>query len=116
MKKKRLSLMTTKQDFANVDLFVAPPPEVICEEELISPKQQELNRKIAQNVLNAHRLHVEDLMDILRMEMRVFSDFEKGLDHVTEDDITDYKELVGECLSQRIEVIEGLKTSFDTML
>ena len=107
-------MSTTKQEFEDTKLFVAPleTSEEAADESLvsdISPRQLTLNRAAASGILNAHKLHIEDLMEILRMEMRVFADFEKGLDSVTEDDISDYKELIGECLNQRIEVIEGLK-------
>jgi len=68
---KSLLLTANGKEFENSELFVAPAvSEVVIEEEVISPRQQELNRIVASDVLNAHKLHIEDLMDILRMEMR----------------------------------------------
>lgn len=75
--------------------------------------------KIAQQLLEAHRTHVDKIMDTLRMEMDALKEFEMLVidesrpSRPTEDEVLDYFESVGLCLDQRTTSGKELQREMD---
>jgi hypothetical protein len=93
---------SNKNGEANV--VVAMPPE---------------HMKIAQQLLEAHRSHVDKIMETLRMEMDALKEFEMLVidesrpTRPTEDEVLDYFESVGLCLDQRTSSGRDLQREMD---
>ena len=65
-----------------------------------------LHTKIAHELLEAHKLHVDQVMEILKVEMDALKDFElimleKGPRRPTEEEVLEYFEGLELCLEQR---------------
>jgi hypothetical protein len=65
-----------------------------------------MHTKIAYELLEAHKLHVDQIMETLKVEMDALKDFElimleKGPVRPTEDEVLEYFESLGLCLEQR---------------
>jgi hypothetical protein len=75
--------------------------------------------KIAQQLLEAHRSHVDKIMETLRMEMDALKEFEMLVidesrpTRPTEDEVLDYFESVGLCLDQRTSSGRDLQREMD---
>ena len=75
--------------------------------------------RIAQHLLEAHRTHVDKIMETLRIEMDVLKDFEMLVidksrpTRPTEDEVLDYFESVGLCLDQRTTSGKMLQREMD---
>ena len=65
-----------------------------------------MHTKIAYELLEAHKIHVDQIMETLKVEMDALKDFElimleKGPIRPTEDEVLEYFESLGLCLEQR---------------
>lgn len=65
-----------------------------------------MHTKIAYELLEAHKLHVDQIMETLKVEMDALKDFElimleKGPVRPTEEEVLEYFESLGLCLEQR---------------
>lgn len=65
-----------------------------------------VHTKIAYELLEAHKLHVDQIMETLKVEMDVLKDFElvmleKGPIRPSEEEVLEYFESLGLCLEQR---------------
>jgi hypothetical protein len=65
-----------------------------------------MHTKIACELLEAHKLHVDQIMETLKVEMDALKDFElimleKGPVRPTEEEVLEYFESLGLCLEQR---------------
>jgi hypothetical protein len=75
--------------------------------------------QIAQQLLEAHRTHVDKIMETLRMEMDALKEFEQLVideskpTRPTEEDVLDYFESVGLCLDQRTASGKELQREMD---
>jgi len=75
--------------------------------------------KIAEQLLEAHRTHVDKIMETLRMEMDALKEFEMLVidesrpTRPTEDEVLDYFESVGLCLDQRTASGKVLQREMD---
>jgi hypothetical protein len=96
------------------------PPEISADtngetRHTISPEHV----RIAQQLLEAHRSHIDKIMETLRMEMDALKEFEILLvdetrpSRPTEDDVLDYFESVGLCLDQRTSSGKELQREMD---
>ena len=75
---------------------------------------------LAQTLLDAHREHVDKIMETLRLEMDTMKEFELLVmdpdpSRPTEDDVLDYFESVGLCLDQRTASGKELQTAMDRL-
>jgi hypothetical protein len=71
---------------------------------------------IAIRLLRAHKVHVDRIMEILRMEMDALRDFDQLLEESgrpTEEEVLDYFESVGLCLDQRSQTSAQLQHELD---
>jgi hypothetical protein len=74
--------------------------------------------KIAQELLEAHKRHVDMIMETLKVEMDALKDFElvlleEGPRRPTEDEVLEYFESVGLCLEQRTKAGSILQKKMD---
>jgi len=86
------------------------------ETEFSSPQQKEEYLSIARQLLDAHRAHVDKIMETLRVEMDSMRDFEKKVmdeQHLSEDEVLTYFESIGLCLDQRSSSAEILQDEMD---
>lgn len=65
-----------------------------------------MHTKIAYELLEAHKKHIDQIMETLKVEMDALKDFEltileKGPVRPTEEEVLDYFESLGLCLEQR---------------
>ena len=65
-----------------------------------------VHTKIAHELLEAHKLHVDQVMETLKVEMDALKDFElimleQGPLRPTEEEVVEYFESLGLCLEQR---------------
>jgi hypothetical protein len=81
-----------------------------------SPAEQ---LQIAQKLLEAHRNHVDKIMETLRMEMDALKEFEQLVideskpTRPTEEEVLDYFESIGLCLDQRTASGKELQREMD---
>lgn len=71
---------------------------------------------IAIRLLRAHKLHVDRIMETLKMEMDALRDFDRLLEQAgrpTEEEVLDYFESVGLCLDQRSQASARLQLELD---
>jgi hypothetical protein len=72
---------------------------------------------IAHQLLEAHKTHVDQIMETLKIEMDALKDFEQVLlqdgSRPTEEEVLDYFESVGLCLDQRTTVGNILRRNMD---
>jgi hypothetical protein len=71
---------------------------------------------IAIRLLRAHKAHVDQIMETLKMEMDTLRDFDRLLEEPgrpTEDECLDYFESVGLCLDQRLQAGQQLQREMD---
>ena len=71
---------------------------------------------IAVRLLRSHKLHVDRIMETLKMEMDALRDFDGLLEEVgrpTEAEVLDYFETVGLCLDQRSHATMSLQVELD---
>lgn len=71
---------------------------------------------IAVRLLRAHKMHVDRIMETLKMEMDALRDFDRLLEEVgrpTEEETLDYFESVGLCLDQRSQASAHLQHELD---
>ena len=75
---------------------------------------------IAQELLDAHKAHVDQIMETLKIEMDALKDFEHALmtapgarAYVTEEEVLEYFESVGLCLDQRTAAGNILRKAMD---
>jgi hypothetical protein len=71
-----------------------------------SEDETPIHTRIAIELLEAHKQHVDDLMQILKVEMEMLRNFEEivleeNLQKPTEEEVLEYFESVGLCLDQR---------------
>eukprot|EP00587_Corethron_hystrix_P006118 CAMPEP_0113320892 /NCGR_PEP_ID=MMETSP0010_2-20120614/14560_1 /TAXON_ID=216773 ORGANISM="Corethron hystrix, Strain 308" /NCGR_SAMPLE_ID=MMETSP0010_2 /ASSEMBLY_ACC=CAM_ASM_000155 /LENGTH=521 /DNA_ID=CAMNT_0000178847 /DNA_START=441 /DNA_END=2006 /DNA_ORIENTATION=+ /assembly_acc=CAM_ASM_000155 len=73
------------------------------------------NRKLVEYVqigitaINAHKLHIDEIMETLREEMILMEEFENGLLKSSQDGILEYIDTVGVCLDQRNDINQDLR-------
>ena len=72
---------------------------------------------IATEVLSVHRLHIDEVLETLREEMSLLSEFEKleeekGGDHgsLTADDVARYIDSVDACAKDRKTMLQNLRS------
>lgn len=71
---------------------------------------------IAIRLLRAHKAHVDQIMETLKIEMDVLRDFDRLLEEPgrpTDEEVLDYFESVGLCLEQRVQAGAGLQREMD---
>lgn len=103
-------LSQESQDSTIEDLL---EPSESAEQEVPSPRivtvgsHSPEHHQIAEELLEAHKNHVDQIMETLKLEMDVLKDFEQLLidegNHPTEEEVLDYFESVGLCLDQRTQ-------------
>ena len=76
------------------------------EDEISDHPNLPFHTKIAVELLEGHKQHVDDLMQILKVEMEMLKDFElimleQGPKRPTEEEVLEYFESLGLCLEQR---------------
>jgi hypothetical protein len=76
------------------------------EDEISDHPNLPFHTKIAVELLEGHKQHVDDLMQILKVEMEMLKDFElimleQGPRRPTEEEVLEYFESLGLCLEQR---------------
>jgi hypothetical protein len=75
--------------------------------------------QIAQQLLEVHKSHVDQIMETLKIEMDALKDFEhvllEGGPRPTEEEVLDYFESVGLCLDQRTTAGNILRRAMDRM-
>ena len=76
--------------------------------------------KIAHATLEAHKGHVDQIMEILKVEMDALKEFElvlleQGPRRPTEDEVLEYFESVGLCLEQRTKAGSQLQKKLDSI-
>ncbi len=74
--------------------------------------------KIAHQLLEAHKLHVDQVMEVLKVEMDALKDFElilleEGPRRPTEEEVLEYFESLGLCLEQRTKAGQILRKKLD---
>jgi hypothetical protein len=74
--------------------------------------------KIAHQLLEAHKVHVDQVMEVLKVEMDALKDFElilleKGPRRPTEEEVLEYFESLGLCLEQRTKAGQILQRKMD---
>jgi len=88
------------------------------EDEISDHPNLPIHMKIAHELLEAHKLHVEDLMQILKVEMEMLKDFEliileQGPRRPTDEEVLEYFESMGLCLEQRKKAERFLQKKMD---
>jgi archaellum component FlaD/FlaE len=81
-----------------------------------TPAQAPEHMVIAIRLLRAHKEHVDQIMETLRMEMDALRDFDKLLEEPgrpNEDEVLDYFEAIGLCLDQRSAAAKQLQKEMD---
>lgn len=71
---------------------------------------------IAIRLLRAHKAHVDQIMETLKIEMDALRDFDRLLEEPgrpTEEEVLDYFESVGLCLDQRTQAAQQLQREMD---
>mmetsp|Transcript_18030 Transcript_18030/g.24982 ORF Transcript_18030/g.24982 Transcript_18030/m.24982 type:complete len:110 (+) Transcript_18030:44-373(+) len=71
---------------------------------------------IARQLLDAHRMHVDKIMETLRVEMDSMRDFEHKIMNdkkLSEEEVLTYFESIGLCLDQRTSSGEVLQDELD---
>ena len=73
---------------------------------------------LAQTLLDAHREHMDKIMETLRLEMDTMKEFEELMisndtSTPSEEQVLDYFESVGLCLDQRVESGKELQIAMD---
>jgi len=76
------------------------------ESEISNHPHLPVHTKIAHELLEAHKLHVDQVMETLKVEMDALKDFElimleQGPQRPTEEEVVEYFESLGLCLEQR---------------
>jgi hypothetical protein len=74
--------------------------------------------KIAHELLEAHKIHVDQVMEVLKVEMDALKDFElilleEGPRRPTEEEVLEYFESLGLCLEQRTKAATLLQKKMD---
>ncbi|KAL3939267.1 MAG: hypothetical protein SGARI_001432 [Bacillariaceae sp.] len=74
--------------------------------------------KIAHQLLEAHKVHVDQVMEVLKLEMDCLKDFElllleQGPKRPTEEEVVEYFESLGVCLEQRSKAAKQLQKQMD---
>jgi hypothetical protein len=74
--------------------------------------------KIAHQLLEAHKVHVDQVMEVLKVEMDALKDFElilleEGPRRPTEEEVLEYFESVGLCLEQRYKAGQILQRKME---
>ena len=101
---------------AETPISVDPPGAVGGQ----APAQLPEHVVIAQDLLEAHKAHVDQIMETLKIEMDALKDFEHALmtspgtrEYVTEEEVLEYFESVGLCLDQRTSAGNTLRKGMD---
>jgi hypothetical protein len=94
------------------DLIKSPSESLPAKSPLAAPEHM----IIAIRLLRAHKAHVDQIMETLKIEMDTLRDFDKLLEEAgrpTEEEVLDYFEGVGLCLDQRTQAGTSLQHEMD---
>lgn len=69
---------------------------------------------VAQQLVERHKSHVEELMETIKLEMDLIRDMEKN-EHPSEEDVLDYYEAVHLCLEQRTQSGDDIRKAMEYM-
>ena len=112
---RRSSFLQERFRQSSSNLVEAPEESAPVDDTLVHTE----HKQIAEQLLEAHRIHVDKIMETLRMEMDALKEFEQlVLDETrptrpTEDEVLDYFESVGLCLDQRTTSGKELQKEMD---
>jgi hypothetical protein len=106
-----LSSSQIMEDVAEIDDNIRSVTDMmdlahLKEDEISDHPNLPFHTKIAHELLEGHKQHVDDLMQILKVEMEMLKDFElimleQGPRRPTEEEVLEYFESLGLCLEQR---------------
>jgi hypothetical protein len=90
------------------------------EDEIADHPNLPFHTKIAHELLEGHKHHVDDLMQILKVEMEMLKDFElimleQGPRRPTEEEVLEYFESLGLCLEQRKKAGKLMQKKMDSI-
>ncbi|KAG7366034.1 CLASP N terminal-domain containing protein [Nitzschia inconspicua] len=87
-------------------------------DEIANHPQLPEHTKIAHQLLEAHKVHIDQVMEVLKVEMDALKDFElilleDGPRRPTEEEVLEYFESLGLCLEQRTKAGQILQRKMD---